>query len=96
MKGVLLLTKNDSAKNKKTKEVKLLTESENRKLINLLNEIKYKIGLFTQDSGTLSMYMRNDSARLIKQLSKILISRGLLDKKMEVDFKYIADQLKKS
>jgi hypothetical protein len=90
------LTKNDSVKNKKTKEVKLLTESENRKLVNLLNEIKYKIGLFTQDSGTLSMYMRNDSARLIKQLSKLLISRGLLDKKMEIDFKYIADQLKKS
>lgn len=90
------MTKNDSAKNKKTKEVKLLTESENRKLVNLLNEIKYKIGLFTQDSGTLSMYMRNDSARLIKQLSKLLISRGLLDKKMEIDFKYIADQLKKS
>ena len=90
------MTKNDSAKNKKTKEVKLLTKFENDKLVNLLNEIKYKIGLFNQDSGTLAMYMRNDSARLIKQLSNLLISRGLLDKKMEVDFRYIAEQLKKS
>ena len=90
------MTKNGIEKNKKTKEVKLLTESENKKLVSLLNEIKYKIGLFNQDSATLSMYMRNDSARLIKQLSKLLISRGLLDKKMEVDFRYIAEQLKKN
>ena len=91
-----MLIKKENAKVKKTKEVKLLTDSENEKLLKLMNEIKYKISLFNQDSGMLAMYMRNDSARLIKQLSKILISRGLLDKKMEVDFKYIADQLKKS
>jgi hypothetical protein len=77
------------------KEVKTLTEAEKAQLDKYLVDFKYKLAVCQENSGLLTLYKLEDSAKIINQLSKLLISRGLLDKKMETDFRYIVDSLKR-
>lgn len=75
------------------KEVTVARGLEKTKLITSLNDFKYDIAI-APDAETRNYLYRRDSAKIIFSLSQMLLKRELIPKEMEVDFKYIVNQLR--